>query len=176
MKFKFTLFMLAPLFFLSCSQEAVIEEDQPTANLFNAVNTGTQNTVNLYDDVLFAGQTIDVGVARVDLEDGIVFVSYETEGDWIIEETHLFVGQLADVPTNGGGNPKIGQFPFKDTHTGNTTLVSYDTGFTLVNGECLYVAAHAVVTNTVTGQSETAWFNGDPFGGNSWAMISHVCH
>ncbi|NND63331.1 MAG: hypothetical protein HKN48_09070 [Flavobacteriaceae bacterium] len=176
MKFKITFLFIAPLIFLSCSQEPIESPDDLVANLFNAETSGGQNSVNLYEDTFIAAQNINVGTALVELIDGVVVVTYETEGDWVIEETHLFVGPLSELPTNGAGNPKIGQFPLSETHTGGTTLVVYTTTTPLPLGECVYVAAHAVVTNTVTGESETAWFNGDPIGGNSWAMMSEVCH
>lgn len=130
--------------------------------------------VELYSDDLLAGQTIDSGDLTVNLVDGTVEVTYETEGDWVITETHLYVGPLEDLPTNGGGNPKIGHFPYKDEFDPAATTVDYTT-IDLEAGDCVYVAAHAVVVNTATGQEETAWANGVSIGGSNWSMMSEIC-
>ena len=130
--------------------------------------------VELYSDDLLAGQTIDSGNLTVTLVDGNLVVNYETEGDWVITETHLYVGPLADMPLNTPGNPQIGQFPYTNEFDPAETSVTYAT-LDLEPGECVYVAAHAVVVNTVTGEEETAWANGDQLDGNSWAMAFEIC-
>lgn len=177
MKQTITLVFFSAFLMLSCTSEPldVVEQDI-SANLFNVLPGGdTSNVLPLYEDTLFAGQTIAAGTGFVNINNGELEIIYETTGDWVIEETHLYVGPLADIPLNNAGNPIIGQFPFNDTQTSGTTLVTYTTD-TIPLGGCVYVAAHAVVTNTVTGESETAWFNGDPIGGNSWAMATEVCN
>lgn len=137
-------------------------------------NNANGEDVQLYSDDLLAGQTIDSGNLTVTLVDGTVEVTYETEGDWVITETHLYVGPLADLPTNGGGNPRLGHFPYKDEFDPAVTVVDYTT-IDLEAGDCVYVAAHAVVVNTVTGQEETAWANGESIGGNNWSMMFEIC-
>lgn len=131
-------------------------------------DVGLEETVDL-----IAGQNIDVGSVTVTLDGDTVIVTYETDGDWSIDETHLFVGDLADLPTNGGGNPRIGHFPHNESHTAGTTTVIVST-IELLPGECAYVAAHAVVGNS-SGQEETAWGDGEPIGGNNWSMMFEVC-
>ncbi|MBT8255107.1 MAG: hypothetical protein KJO23_01075 [Bacteroidia bacterium] len=179
MKFKTTLLIISSLILASCSVDNEPINDEITANLFTAVQgdpgTTTSNTT-IHTTDLFAGQTIDVGTVTVEVSpDDDVIVTYETDGDWQIDETHLYIGPLGDLPTNGGGNPKIGQFPLSNTHTSGTNNFVY-ISTTLAAGECAYIAAHAVVTNTTTGQNETAWGDGDPIGGNSWAMMFEVCN
>jgi len=175
--------LLSALFLFSCSQDEMIDE---TANLEfgGGIGGGTGNVdgnevtngeaQELQTD-LIAGQNINVGLMDVTVTDGNVTVVYSTDGDWVIEETHLYIGDLADMPATGNGNPKIGHFPYKGVHNNNTTFVSY-TGPALNEGECVYIAAHAVVTNTVTGQSETAWGDSEPLPGNNWAMAFEYCY
>jgi hypothetical protein len=184
MKTKITLLFVLSIFFLvSCSQDEMIDS---TANLefgggpggntgnVDGNNNGPEAPNDLQTD-LIAGQNIYVGLMDVTVTDGNVTVVYSTDGDWIIEETHLYIGDLNNLPATGSGDPKIGHFPYKGVHTNYTTFVSY-TGPALVEGECTYIAAHAVVTNVVTGQTETAWGDGEPLPGNSWAMAFEYCY
>lgn len=134
----------------------------------------TGNTTQLEEVDLMAGQHIDVGSVNVQLDGNTIIVTYETEGDWEIQETHLYVGEVSGLPTNGGGNPKIGQFPYKDTYPSGTQTVEVIT-IDLNPGECVFVAAHAVVEDTATSQNETAWGDGEPIGGNNWSMMFEIC-
>lgn len=173
--------LLAALFMFSCSKEPI----DTTANLefgggiggdtgnIDGNNTGQEEAQELQVG-LVAGQNIDVGLVDVTVMDGNVTVVISTDGDWIIEETHVYMGDIADMPKNNNGSPKIGHFPYKGVHTNFTTFVSY-TGVALEAGECVDIAVHAVVTNVVTGQSETAWGDGEPIDGSSWAMYFNYC-
>ncbi|MBW2937996.1 hypothetical protein KXJ69_07755 [Aureisphaera sp. CAU 1614] len=178
MKSKITLLFFLSALMISCSKEANV--DQEAIKDGNDMDTrrdepGGGEPIVLYDDLLLAGQHIESGTISAVLVEGVIEVTYNTNSDWEIEETHLFVGDLSDLPTNGGGNPKIGRFPYKGNHASGTSTVTYST-IELQQGECVYVAAHAVVTNVNTGQTETAWGNGVPIGGNSWAMMFEVCY
>lgn len=176
--------LLSPVLFLvftlSCSPES--DEsfvESPNSDFIIEIGGGTtpDPTTNLGQTDLLAGQHILSGIVTVALDNGEVVVTYTSEGDWEIVETHLYLGPLSGLPTNGGGNPKIGHFPFKDTHNpGTTEVVVGNTGISLASGECIIIAAHAVVVNTVTGDEETAWGAGNPIGGNSWAMQFEVCN
>ncbi|HAT65673.1 MAG TPA: hypothetical protein DCS66_13935 [Flavobacteriaceae bacterium] len=181
MKSKITLFFLATLVMLSCSKDNSIEQETFTETIDRRlepgdIDDGTNGDPNvIYEDFLLAGQNMDSGTVTVTVEGGNVVVNYSTNQDWVITETHLFVGDINDLPTNGGGNPRIGHFPFSGEHTNGTTDVTYTT-LGIEEGDCVYIAAHAVVTNIITGETETAWANGDPIGGNSWAMGFEACY
>ncbi|MEZ4874924.1 MAG: hypothetical protein R2793_05625 [Flavobacteriaceae bacterium] len=179
MKSKITLLFLAIMVMISCSKNNVDESIEESYNIIGVPGQIDDGILgedqNLYEDDLLAGQTIDAGTLTVDLVDGEVVVTYTTDSDWVIVVTHLYVGDLADLPTNGAGNPQIGHFPYGETLPAGTTEATYTT-ITLEEGECVYVAAHAEVVNTVTGQTETAWAAGVPIGGNSWAMMFEICN
>lgn len=161
----------------SCSNEPYEGNDSSNfiIDLPGQIDDGiTSGDENLYEDDLIAGQNMDAGSVVITLDaNGNLVVTYNGEG-WEIYETHLYIGAEEDMPTNTNGSPKIGHFPYGDTFTVGQTEVSY-TGPGLETGECVYVAAHAVVVNTTTGQTETAWAAGLPMGGNSWAMGFEVC-
>ena len=170
--------LLAGLLFIACSpDQEPIYDNNGTADFLNdlgGATTGTNSAAELDTDLL-AGQHILSGIVNVTVVDDNVQVTYSTDADWVITETHLYIGDFNGIPTTGNGNPKIGHFPYKGTHNANTVDVTY-VGPSLAEGECTYIAAHAVVVNTTTGQEETAWGDGIPIGGNSWAMTFEYCY
>ncbi|WP_034258472.1 hypothetical protein [Altibacter lentus] len=175
MKTKITLLALCSLVLLSCQKEDTLPVND-SSNLIIEIGDGTvpDPTSSIYTTDLMAGQNMYAGTVNVEYIDGTIVVTYASEGDWGIDETHLFVGDLSNLPVNGGGNPKIGKFPYKGTHPAGTTTVTVIT-IPAASGECVTVAAHAVVTNAATGQSETAWGDGESIGGNNWSMMFEVC-
>ena len=175
---KITLFCLLVTLFVACSPEnetTLLPEANFDFDLPGNIDDGTiGEDPLLYEDVLYAGQTMESGIASVENSEGELIILLQNEGDWEILETHICVGSRGGLPTNGGGNPKIGQFPYAGTHAPGTTEVSYNIpGYP--TGSCVYVAIHAVVYNTVTGETETAWAAGEPMGGSSWATWFEVC-
>jgi hypothetical protein len=190
MKSQFTLLFLSiAMFIVGCSpdQAEFVNNDIEANSLFETpgggivtIDPGTQGTSGPteYQTELIAGQNIEIGLLDVFISDGNVTVVYSTDGDWVIDATHLYIGDLADLPTTQNGSPQIGQFPYSGIHNIYTTFVTY-VGPALGEGECVYIAAHAEATNMVTGQNETVWAAGNPLGGftpNSWAMGFEYCY
>ncbi|MEY4706086.1 MAG: hypothetical protein RL042_2291 [Nitrospirota bacterium] len=133
-------------------------------------------------NILYAGQTTNVGTICVDNDLSNLSVTYTTIDAWTLEETHLFVGSsLTEVPRTQTGNPKIGLFPFgADSLAAGTTtstitipLGDFGAGGTPCLAKDLIVAAHAVVVKVNSDGSirrETAWGNGSRFATKgSWA-------
>ncbi len=177
MKFKITLVLFSLLILSSCSPENEDYISSDSSDFIIEIGGGTtpDPTYSSFQTDLMAGQNIYSGIVNVDVVDDNVVVSYTSESDWEIVETHLYVGPLNLLPTTGSGNPQIGHFPYQDTHPAGTVNVEY-VGPGISEGECVYIAAHAVVVNSVTGEEETAWGAGVPIGGNSWAMTFEYCY
>jgi hypothetical protein len=161
------LFMIV-LLFAACSTDRTTEQPTDKWNgYFDYLKAGeTYHT-------LWAGQHIDVGEVIYGINENAEFyVTYNCTGDWQLVETHLFAGELIDMPKTvkrgGDIHPKVGRF---DQATPVTTATDHNpwvstftytipldllppcsVGFT--------VAAHAVVENTATNQNETAWADG----------------
>ena len=187
MKNKTTLLMILCIAFYSCTIE-----DTNTDLTDNLVVTN-ENTTRRDDPTpapgpcvneieLIAAQNFTAGIVSYELElvEGVLVlvVTYDT-GDtgWVIDATHLYVGLCEDLPTNNPGNPRIGQFPYKSTHSPSVfdvewVITDYPVG-------CGCMAAHAEVSlldiNGNVIQEETAWAFGIPFDGNSWAMYFEYC-
>lgn len=153
------------LIFFSCDQQGEIEVPQSTImtkSQIEKMSCGESMTVTLT-----AGQHIDAGTVTVSNDDTYLYVTYETVGNWYLEETHLFVGNESDIPLNKSGNPRIGHFPYHGDH-GSVQTYTFPPIALADLGDTFVVVAHAVV-NGEGGQSETAFGCGDKeFPGNRW--------
>ncbi|MFD2724917.1 hypothetical protein [Hyunsoonleella rubra] len=186
MKIKITLFVaLFGLALLSCNMEQVqlsteqmALESKKNKDVKNVVviegNTTSDNddfehceTVNL-----IAGQNHVAGTVNIDVEGDNLVVTFLTNTDWTIDATHLHVTNCTDeeFPSTGSGNPKIGNFEYFSVHENGVTEVVYlidlnSDEIDIFDEFCF--AAHAEVRGP---SSETAWAEGEDFGGKSWAM------
>lgn len=145
--------LAAALTLTACEKEIIRTEE------VNQTNTALGNCEWTYD--FFAGQNIPAGTITVSNDNNFIYVTYNTSGLALIYETHLYVGHPNDLPKNGAGNPKIGLFPYSETHNGVTSYtyaVPIDPQL-----QCFIVSAHASV-NMVDedgnpAQQETAWIH-----------------
>lgn len=131
---------------------------------------------------LLAGKSITAGQVCVTNDDTYLYVTYETTGDWYLDDLHLFANtSYSLMPVTKTLNPKIGNFPFViedlDAQAYTFSLPLGDVG---VQNPCdastVSVAAHAaLVRHDAIGtvlQSETGWANGSQIAPKgSWAMF-----
>lgn len=115
--------------------------------------------------VLYGGQTINVGSVCVDNTIDTLSVAFHTESDWKLGDMHLFIGSsLEAMPHTKTGNPQIGQFPLAaNGDGGNDYVFQLPLGDYGVLNDTLVIAAHAVVSKmNLDGsmRSETAWGEG----------------
>ena len=66
----------------------------------------------LFSTTFLAGQTIPVGNVSVGVQDDNLLVTFTTTGDWVMDESHVYVGDCGEIPLSGGCNPQFGQFPY----------------------------------------------------------------
>jgi hypothetical protein len=125
---------------------------------------------------VLAGQNIVAGTAYAAVFDGTLFVVITTDGGWELDYVHLAIAQTLDgIPRNKKGNPSIGKFPYHYQGGPGTNLMYLEIplSFTPIPDQPVYLAIHAeaVRRNAQGGvvQGETAWADGLPFGGGSWA-------
>ena len=124
---------------------------------------------------LMAGQNTDSGDVIVFVQDGNIIVNYQTQGEWKLYETQLYVG------TNAPTNSAPGQFPYKHQSLGGISSDTFVIPLTDLNGlgggcdsnaqKTINIAAHAVVKKP--GQEETGWGAGTRFD-KGWAMYFTV--
>lgn len=169
------------LLLLGCNLESIEETDSQlltekksskkkesfevtASDISTADTTGEHcHTVNL-----IAGQHHEIGTVTIDVEGDILTVTYTTDGDWVLNTTHLHITNCEEdgFPLTGANNPKIGHFEYASTHENDTTQVTYTIDIGDITGTLCF-AAHAEVDGP---SEETAWAEGEDFGGNSWAM------
>ena len=174
--------MLFIALILSCTTEN-IEENQvsidPDFRVTEASIKGSDNLLSRESDDacktydLIAGQNYVAGTVSVDKDDVDIIITYTTNEDWIIDLTHLSIGNCDEqwVPTTGSGNPKVGKFEHTEPHSMGTNEVVYRINLeALALQEDYCFAAHAEVQGPSGG--ETAWADGTPFvDSKSWAMF-----
>ena len=134
-------------------------------------------------DLVVGRKHVEVGnvETRVKFSTEQLIITYTTTGDWTIKKTHLAVATtLGGIPTNGGGNPKVGKFrltvaglPDEISDTEVIYRIDRDElGLDSSVGGTVFIAAHAVVYSLTYGE-ETAWGDtiGQQFpGAKSWAL------
>lgn len=179
--FKITLILFTALFAASCSTDTDMAEDNAAEDSFtvaalkantNAIAKSTSAEEACFSVNLIAGQHTIVGDVSVALnDDGSWQLTYTTFDDWEIDETHLSLSASCENPTfpvTKSGNPKIGKFEYSSSHKKSVNTVSYTIYQDNLDYEFCF-AAHAVVSGPEG--SETAWAEGESFGGKSWAMF-----
>ena len=108
---------------------------------------------------LYAGQDKLVGSVKVWNDSDNLYVKYVmgeapvgleselAEGDWCLTETHLHIAtSLNGIPQTKKGNPIPGKFEYKMEHSCVSEYL-YTIEMSLIPGEQLYIAAHAVVSD-----------------------------
>lgn len=127
---------------------------------------------------LLAGQHIDMGTLMIsNRDDGTLHITALLNDQWFAVESHMHITpDPADFPMTPKGNPKIGNFEYKEEYNPGVQSISYSFSLTDLNlneGDIVYIAFHLSVERIVDGeivQSETAWSHGIDFPGRSWAM------
>ena len=124
----------------------------------------------IMETTLIAGQSIPAGSVIVENDDQNLYVTYQTDGDWLITETHLDVAtRPEDLKQTSKGNAVPGRFTYKSEHDPGVTTVTHTIDLSAwPSGTRLFLAAHSVVVSA--SGSETAWGEGLDFPGNNWAM------
>ena len=135
------------------NNSGVVPTSEPGTSQEGVVNLSREVTIDpdfSESYPLFAGQDIPVGTVKVwNAEDNsTLYVKYEVETPWRLIETHLHVAsELSAIPQTKKSNPIPGQFDYKMEHN-YVTDYTYKIPMSLTNNEELYIAAHAVVSDS----------------------------
>lgn len=143
----------------------------PGSTDFSNVQPRCENSV-----ILYAGQFYNVGSFNyVNGNSGTVDFTYYVKSPWKITDVHLYVGDCASIPLNQSGNTIPGLYPFqKIIGSSGSDSVS----FKIPNKDlpnCGCIAAHAKVSNSLTGAVESAWAEGTRFTFTNWDMHFPYC-
>jgi hypothetical protein len=177
------LIFLVPFFIISCQKDQQVKKTPETLANHLLKNGGVTDPDVTTD--LIAAQNIDIGdVTAFFNEDGtVITVTYNIDvPGWSLRETNLDVQYLfSNLPTNPGGNPAIGQFQFGEAFSPSSGETSWTIDINLEELDpddftqataTIYLAAHAEVKYSGSGYGkESAWGDGEPFEGASWATF-----
>jgi hypothetical protein len=157
---KIILLFTVALLMASCAKQSPVDEPVDKWNGYSKfLKTGEQV------HTLWAGKNINVGTVTYGLDNNANFyVTYDcSSSGWTMSETHMFAGDKSDMPLNKPGSPKIGQFPSSGCHSPRISTKTYTvplTSLPLCEEPGFVVATHCVVKSP-SGQTETAWGEGD---------------
>ena len=117
---------------------------------------------------LIANEVVRVGSVEIWNDEESLYVVYATSPEWPIQKTALFVGgALGELPVSGGGNPRVGQFPYKSRHRDDPTQVIWEVPLDDFATDELQIAAFAQLTDELAG----AWAEGEMIApGGNWSM------
>ena len=164
---------VSPQYAKSNENTTEITSDIPSPAI---ASTTCENTVSQF----YAGKNMLAGTITVRNDSVNMYVTFHTNGDWLMQQTHLYVGPLSGLPTGSSGNPKIGNFPYKQPHEPKVTDYTYTIPLSSITSNCIVVAAHAEVVQLSSNGSyvngQTAWGAGKQISsGGSWASYFDYC-
>lgn len=160
--FSGVLLCMAVILLFSCKKQGINEALDPTTEEYKMAQ-GPQYEKGKY--VFWAAQNIDVGTVYINQRFSAVTIEIVMREGWKIAESHIHAEfNWTDIPMNDAGNPMIGHFNYQTTH------IPLADHYCLTLNEdfhgSFYIAIHADVYNR---WQESAWAEGQPFPGNSWA-------
>ena len=137
--------------------------------------SGEEYVCEVQETELIAGQHTDTGSVSVTNDADDLLISVDADAPYLLAEVHIYAG-TDPVPTNNGGNPAPGQFPY--TIEFPEPVPSYDLAIALDElgvgcDDDLNVAVHATVVSFDREGNEifeeTAWgFGDETFEGSRW--------
>jgi len=117
---------------------------------------------------LYAGQDIDVGRLYVWNDEDILYVNYDVNEEWCLQETHVHIASTTDTIPQKNGNPRPGKFDYKSEHD-CIFSDSFEIEIPIDWNKGVYIAAHAELCQLNGGGCESAWADGIDFEGKNWA-------
>jgi hypothetical protein len=126
---------------------------------------------------LLAARRFDAGEFRVYFDAEKVYVEYQTNEDWFIRETRLYIGDQVLTPVNRRGEPVPANYPMGGLHPDGEQNIVYSISKHLLP-KCFSISANAQVYRVQDGEIvlvETAWARGERFTQTSWGMFFDVC-
>jgi len=155
-----TIYLVALLLTTSCSKQNT-SDDQ--ADKWNGYSKYLKMGEVIHP--LLAGRNINVGTVTYGIDNNANFyVTYDcSNSGWTMSESHMFAGDKKNMPLNKPGHPKTGLFPNSGFHNPRVSAYTYRVPLSLLppaEEPGFVVASHCVVRSP-SGQTETAWAEGD---------------
>lgn len=176
----FLLMTVVMVFFSGCHDDMDdLTEQYPFLEGIVEVPTETLCGVTPKKVKFLAGQHIEAGEVEIRNDLKNLYITVNTKNSWFFGATHIYVGSKANLPVGGGGNPKVGNFPYKSSH--DPLVQSYLLTIPLDKLEpCFVIAVHAEAYKLddkgKVVQKETAWAEGEQItASGSWAMNLDYC-
>jgi hypothetical protein len=101
-----------------------------------------------------------IGNVTVSNNGETLYITYNTEGNWIIKSTHLYIGPDDEIPSYNSGYPKLWRFPYHAFPGYYRSLVqnyTFAIPISNIDLECTTIVANAIVKNKKTYRYKSAF-------------------
>jgi hypothetical protein len=126
---------------------------------------------------LLAGQTIAAGTVSIWRDASKLYVKYDVNSTFDIDETHVWAGtDLSALPANNAGIPEPGHFAsVKDDYAAGTKTATVSLNFQSAwEGQPLYIFAHAKLLYSSGSGDETGWAGDNTLDIARWNFYMHL--
>lgn len=167
--------LIIAIFMGSCQKEPLSPvSNTPSSSINRAPNQGGY-CGNVIVTELIAGQHTNAGQVIVSNNKETLYITYKVTEEWLLDELHLYIGDLRLLPTTESGNPNPGHFPYKIKIDGSSLEYTFVIPASSV-ASCFIVAAHASIINRHSNVTETAWGYGTAINPEeNWGMYFNTC-
>jgi len=124
---------------------------------FDTDSTSRSLTSSAFVQPLIAGQHIDAGTVTLTRDADTLFVTYKTNADFTLSETHVWVGTDVDAVPHSPGGLTNGHFTYNDSYSPTVSEATIEVPLTWADGTRLYIFTHASVEYTEGEGGETAY-------------------
>ena len=164
MKHILALVIILPFLFAGCQKSETIDADNVYKKGHPIIPT-VENTIEYCGDPYIATltdwyQTVTPGTVTVGNDETMLYVTFETSGDWNFTSTILYVGPADSVPgtinPDGTGDFPIWQFPYKVWHGPGIQEYTFIIDLNDLDS-CFIVVAYSNIKNVSTGEEYIVW-------------------
>jgi len=171
------------LFIYSCSKN---NHEDPTKSIVytNVPNASSSyHKKNICSDIVhydfIAGRNIKIGDVSIYNSKHTLYIEFSTIDNWFVGHTHLFVGNIKDIPQTPSRDLMLGNFPYNTSHDLGTKNYIYEIPLETL-GQCFDIVIHAETFKTDEQnnviQTETAYIGRTRLNHpGSWAIYNHYC-
>lgn len=109
----------------SCTKPQLIKNDSDVSLVTNDT-VPTNSALDYYScgsiitHTLRTSSNVNVGTVTITNNFEFIEITISTTGNWVLDNTRMYVGYESNVPTNNSGSIKVSSFPYSIAHPWDT--------------------------------------------------------